>query len=283
MWLACAPTAERSAELTAAAARIDALLATLTALSQPRGEHDHRAAFVTVQAGAGGTEANDFAAMLLRMYVRWAERHGLAVAVLFVQAGDQAGIRSACLRIRGEHVYGRLRHEQGVHRLQRFSPYGDGERQTSFAAVEVTPEFDDVAAIVIPPQDLRIDTFCSSGPGGQHVNKTESAVRLTHLPTGLVVSCQQGRSQHENRAVAFATLQSRLQQRAHDERVAQSQQLGNGRRAIQRGQQIRNYTLQPYQLCKDLRSGIEVRDVQAVLDGAIDALRGDGLGGGESA
>jgi peptide chain release factor 2 len=248
----------------------------LERIAKPRGEHDHRSAYLSLQSGAGGTEAMDFTGMLLRMYLRWCDRAGFRAELLEEQAGEIAGLRSATLHVQGEGAYGRLAFEQGVHRMQRFSPFGNGERQTSFASVEVTPEFDDDPELRLPVSELRFDTFCSSGPGGQHVNKNESGVRITHLPSGISVRCQQGRSQHANRSLALALLTSRVQQIREQARMEERRRLGNQRRGIQRGQQIRTYTLAPYRMIKDLRTGVVVHDVQAVLDGELEALQGDG-------
>lgn len=238
-------------------------------LSQP---HDRNNALLTLHAGAGGTEAMDWCQMLLRMYTRWAENHGYTVTLLDELEGEEAGIKSATLRIAGEYAYGYLRSEHGVHRLVRISPFdANARRHTSFASVEVLPEIDEEdQEIEIRPEDLRIDTFRSSGAGGQHVNKTESAVRITHLPTGIVVSCQNERSQIQNRAAAMTVLRAKLYQRKLEEQQKQMAELKGEQREIAWGSQIRSYVFQPYQMVKDHRTGVEMGNVQAVMDGEID-------------
>ncbi|WP_209466125.1 peptide chain release factor 2 [Symbiobacterium terraclitae] len=236
------------------------------------GKYDAYNAILTIHAGAGGTEAQDWAEMLERMYLRWAEHHGYKVEELDRLAGDEAGIKSVTLAVRGPYAYGFLRPEMGVHRLVRISPFdASGRRHTSFAAVEVMPEIeDDVEDIQIRPEDLRIDTFRSSGAGGQHVNKTESAVRITHLPTGIVVSCQQERSQMQNRAVAMMMLRSKLVELKIEEQNKEMAQVRGPQMEIAWGSQIRSYVFQPYTLVKDHRSGVEVGNAQAVMDGELD-------------
>ncbi|WP_375221551.1 peptide chain release factor 2 [Symbiobacterium thermophilum] len=236
------------------------------------GKYDAYNAILTIHAGAGGTEAQDWAEMLLRMYVRWAERRGFKVEELDRLDGDEAGIKSVTIAVRGPYAYGFLRPEMGVHRLVRISPFdASGRRHTSFAAVEVMPEIeDDVDDIEIRPEDLRIDTFRSSGAGGQHVNKTESAVRITHLPTGIVVSCQQERSQMQNRAVAMMMLRSKLVELKIEEQNKEMAQIRGPQMEIAWGSQIRSYVFQPYTLVKDHRSGVEVGNAQAVIDGELD-------------
>lgn len=239
-------------------------------LSEP---YDNHAAYLTIHAGAGGTEAQDWAAMLLRMYQRWAEEKGYEVELLDSLAGEEAGIKSATLRIAGSYAYGYLKSENGVHRLVRISPFDAARRRhTSFASVEVLPELEQDEEVVIDPEDLRIDTFRASGHGGQHVNKTESAVRITHLPTGIVVQCQNERSQHANRLTAMKILQAKLfelKRRQEEERL---NALKGEQKEIAWGSQIRSYVLQPYQMVKDHRTGLELGNVEAVLDGDIDAL-----------
>ena len=231
---------------------------------------DH-AAILGIHAGAGGTDSQDWAEMLLRMYLRWAERHTFDVEFLEESAGEEAGIKSATVRIAGPRAYGLLKAERGVHRLVRLSPFDQAHRRhTSFALVEVTPEIEDDVSIEIDPDDVRTDVFRSSGAGGQHVNKTSSAVRLTHMPTGIVVTCQNERSQQQNRDVAWRVLRSRLlslQQAAHAQRVAD---LKGESLPAEWGSQIRSYVLHPYTLVKDHRTGLEAGNTQAVLDGDID-------------
>lgn len=236
------------------------------------GKYDAYNAILTIHAGAGGTEAQDWAEMLHRMYVRWAEDRGYKVEELDRLAGDEAGIKSVTIAVRGPYAYGFLRPEMGVHRLVRISPFdASGRRHTSFAAVEVMPEIEeDVEDIQIRPEDLRIDTYRASGAGGQHVNKTESAVRITHLPTGIVVSCQQERSQMQNRAVAMTMLRSKLVELKLEEQNKEMAQIRGPQMEIAWGSQIRSYVFQPYTMVKDHRSGVEVGNVQAVIDGDLD-------------
>jgi peptide chain release factor 2 len=237
------------------------------------GEFDDHPAILELHAGEGGTDSQDWAEMLLRMYLRWAERKGFDSEVVEVTPGDEAGIKSATVTISGRHAYGLLAAERGVHRLVRISPFDASRRRhTSFASLDVTPEIDEDVDVDIDPDDLRIDTYRSSGAGGQHVNVTDSAVRITHLPTGIVVSCQNERSQMQNRAVAMRILRSRLLARAHEEREAELRALGGEKRGIGFGSQIRSYVLHPYQMVKDHRTGLETGNVQAVLDGDLDRL-----------
>ncbi len=237
------------------------------------GEHDGAEAILEIHPGAGGTEAQDWAAMLLRMYTRWAERHGFKVETLDHQDGEEAGIKSATLAIRGPNAYGFLRVERGVHRLVRISPFdAQSRRHTSFASVDVVPDVEDDVEIVIEDKDLRIDTFRSSGAGGQHVNVTDSAVRITHLPTNIVVTCQNERSQHRNKEVAMKVLRGKLLElklREAEERMAR--EVGE-KKNIEWGSQIRSYTLQPYRLVKDVRTGFEMGDADRVLDGDLDGF-----------
>ncbi|HEY8347679.1 MAG TPA: peptide chain release factor 2 [Symbiobacteriaceae bacterium] len=237
-----------------------------------RGKYDSYNAILSIHAGAGGTEAQDWAQMLMRMYIRWAERHGYKVEVLDQLEGDEAGIKSVTMAVRGPYAYGFLRPEMGVHRLVRISPFdASGRRHTSFAAVEVMPEIEeDVDDIVIRPEDLRIDTFRSSGAGGQHVNKTDSAVRITHLPTGIVVTCQQERSQIQNRQKAMMMLRSKLVELKLEEQNREMAQIRGPQMEIAWGSQIRSYVFQPYTLVKDHRTQEEVGNVQAVMDGELD-------------
>lgn len=234
------------------------------------GEMDACNAFVDIQSGSGGTEAQDWAEMLLRMYLRWGEAHGFKTELMEVSAGDVAGIKSATISITGEYVFGRLRTETGVHRLVRKSPFDSGSRRhTSFAAVFVSPEIDDDIEIDINPADLRIDVYRASGAGGQHVNKTESAVRITHMPTNVVVQCQSGRSQHKNKDAAMKQLKAKLYEREVQLRNADQQALEETKSDIGWGSQIRSYVLDQSRI-KDLRTNVETGNTQAVLDGDLD-------------
>jgi peptide chain release factor 2 len=235
------------------------------------GEHDRSNAIITIHPGAGGTESQDWAEMLLRMYVRWTERRGFKREVMDLQPGDQAGIKSATLTIHGEFAYGMLLAEAGVHRLVRISPFDQAARRhTSFASLYVWPELADDVDVEIDEKDLRVDTFRSSGAGGQHVNVTDSAIRITHIPTNIVVSCQNERSQHKNRATAMKVLKSRLFDMKMREQEAKLAQLGGEKRGINFGSQIRSYVMQPYQMVKDLRTREQTGDINRVLDGDID-------------
>jgi peptide chain release factor 2 len=235
------------------------------------GEHDRANAIVTVHPGAGGTESQDWADMLVRMYLKWAERRGFKREVLDYQPGDEAGVKSATFTLTGDYAFGLMAAEAGVHRLVRISPFDQAARRhTSFASVYVWPEIEEDIDIEIPEKDLRIDTYRSSGAGGQHVNVTDSAVRITHLPTGIVVSCQNERSQHKNRDVAMKVLKARLYDMKQKEQQAKLEQIGGAKKDIAFGSQIRSYVLQPYQMIKDHRTKYQVGDVQRVLDGDID-------------
>lgn len=237
------------------------------------GQLDQNNAFLDIQAGSGGTEAQDWAEMLLRMYTRWAERRGYQVEVLDLLEGEEAGIKSATVLISGPNAYGFLKAEKGVHRLVRISPFdASGRRHTSFASVDVMPEVAEENEVEIAAEDLRIDTFRASGAGGQHVNKTESAVRITHIPTGIVVSCQNERSQHANRLTAMKILRARLLELRERERAEEMAALRGEQQEIAWGSQIRSYVFQPYSLVKDHRTNVETGNVQAVMDGAIDAF-----------
>ncbi|HEY8449964.1 MAG TPA: peptide chain release factor 2, partial [Bacillota bacterium] len=237
------------------------------------GEYDAEDAILSLHPGAGGTESQDWAEMLMRMYVRWAERKGFEVRVLDYLEGEEAGLKSATLSIRGRYAYGFLKAEKGVHRLVRISPFdASGRRHTSFASVDVLPDLEDDGDVEIRPEDLRIDTFRSGGAGGQHVNKTDSAVRITHLPTGIVVSCQNERSQHANREAAMKILKARLRKLKEEERERQLAELRGEQGEIAWGNQIRSYVFHPYTLVKDHRTGVEVGNVQAVMDGDIDVF-----------
>jgi peptide chain release factor 2 len=235
------------------------------------GEADMNDAYVEINAGTGGTEAQDWAEMLERMYTRWAEQHGYKVEWLEESEGEQAGIKSATLKVSGPNAYGWLKTEGGVHRLVRISPFDSAARRhTSFASVWVYPVVDDTIDIQIDPSDLKVDTYRASGAGGQHVNKTESAIRITHVPSGIIVACQTDRSQHRNRAMAMAMLKARLYEAELQKREAISAAEEDAKTDIGWGHQIRNYVLAPYQLVKDLRTGVETGNPDAVLDGKLD-------------
>ncbi len=235
------------------------------------GEADPNPCFLEIQSGAGGTESNDWASMLLRMYSRWAEKHGFTAELIDEQSGDQAGIKSATLKILGHNAYGWAKTESGVHRLVRISPFDSaGKRHTSFASVWVYPEIDDSIEIAIEEKDLRVDTFRASGAGGQHINKTDSAIRITHMPTGIVVQCQNNRSQHRNRAEAYKMLRARLYEVELQKKEAAILANNATKTDIGWGSQIRSYVLQPYQMVKDLRTDVETSNTSAVLDGDLD-------------
>jgi peptide chain release factor 2 len=253
----------------AARAELEALLS---------GEADGNDAYMEINSGAGGTESNDWANILLRMYSRWAQAHGMTVEFVEETAGEQAGIKSVTLMIKGENAYGWLKTEAGVHRLVRISPFdSSARRHTSFASVWVYPVVDDTIEIDINPADVRTDTYRASGAGGQHVNKTDSAVRLTHNPTGIVVACQNQRSQHQNRDQAWKMLKARLYELELEKREAAQAAIEDQKTDIGWGHQIRSYVLQPYQMVKDLRTDVETSDTQGVLDGDLDAFMGASL------
>ena len=237
------------------------------------GEHDHRNAILSVHPGAGGTESQDWAEMLLRTYLRWAERRGFSRQVIDYQPGDEAGIKSATIAVTGDYSYGLLLAEAGVHRLVRISPFDQASRRhTSFASVFVWPELPDDVEVEIDEKDLRVDTYRSSGAGGQHVNVTDSAVRITHLPSGMVVSCQNERSQHRNRDAAMKVLRSRLYDLKLQEQQEKLNRIGGEKKEIAFGSQIRSYVLHPYQMVKDHRTKLEIGNVERVLDGDIDSF-----------
>jgi peptide chain release factor 2 len=269
----------RELEAEAARRQVETLLS---------GEADANDTYIEVHSGAGGTESQDWASMLRRMYMRWAERRGFKVDVLEITDGEEAGIKSATLQIKGHNAYGWLKTESGVHRLVRISPYdSNARRHTSFASIWVYPVIDDRIEIDIKESDCRIDTFRSSGAGGQHVNTTDSAVRITHIPTGIVVACQQERSQHKNRATAWAMLRSRLYELELQKREEQAGVANASKTDIGWGHQIRSYVLQPYQLVKDLRTGTQSTSPSDVLDGDLDPFMEASLaqrvyGGGEA-
>ena len=237
------------------------------------GEYDNNNAIVTLHAGAGGTEAQDWAQMLLRMYVRWAEKNNYKVDMMDFLAGDEAGVKSATILVGGTHAYGYLKAEKGVHRLVRISPFdASGRRHTSFAAVDVMPEIDDAVEVNVNPADIRVDTFRASGAGGQHINKTDSAVRMTHIPTGIVVQCQSERSQIQNREQCMKLLRAKLFELERQKQQNMKTELGGEYQAIEWGSQIRSYVFHPYNLVKDHRTITETGNVQAVMDGDIDSF-----------
>jgi peptide chain release factor 2 len=264
---------DAAAEVQAEVASLESELQSLEAVAVLGGEFDDSPAILEIHPGEGGTDSQDWAEMLLRMYLRWAERKGFETELVEVGPGEEAGIKSATLTVQGRYAYGLLATERGVHRLVRISPFDAASRRhTSFASVDVTPEVEEDVDIEIGPDDLRIDTYRSSGAGGQHVNVTDSAVRITHIPTGIVVSCQNERSQMQNRAVAMRILKSRLLARARAERTAEMVALKGEQREIGFGSQIRSYVLHPYQMVKDHRTSVETGNVQAVLDGDLDSF-----------
>jgi peptide chain release factor 2 len=237
------------------------------------GENDHRSAIMNIHPGAGGTESQDWAEMLLRMYLRWAERNGFKASVTDEQEGEGAGIKNATIEIEGDYVYGMLTSEIGVHRLVRISPFdANARRHTSFASVFIYPMIEDDVQIELKTDDIKVDVFRASGAGGQHVNRTESAVRMTHLPTGLVVQCQNERSQHKNRASALKQLRARLYEFEMDKRRAEEKKLEDSKADINFGSQIRSYVLAPYRMVKDLRTRLSIGDVDRVLDGDLNDL-----------
>jgi len=264
---------EATADYAAALDTLETVTSELELATLLTGEQDASPAILTVHAGAGGTESMDWAAMLLRMYLRWCERRGWRARVIDEQPGEEAGIKSATVEVDGVNAFGFLKPEVGVHRLVRISPFdAAARRHTSFASVSVVPVVADDIDIVIEDKDLRIDTYRSSGAGGQHVNVTDSAVRITHLPSGIVVSCQNERSQHKNRAVAFKVLRSRLAERERQKREEKRLAAEAEKKDIAFGSQIRSYVLQPYRLIKDHRTGLEIGNVDRVLDGDLDEL-----------
>ncbi len=260
-------------DITESAEKVKAELESQNLTTLLSGEYDSKNAILTFHAGAGGTEAQDWAQMLYRMYNKWADRHGFKVKLMDYLDGDEAGLKSASILIEGENAYGFLRSEAGVHRLVRISPFdSSGRRHTSFASLEVMPEIDDEEEIPIRDEDLRVDTYRSSGAGGQHVNKTESAIRITHLPTGIVVACQTERSQIQNRATAMKMLKSRLAEIKQREHLEKIEDIKGEQKEIGWGSQIRSYVFMPYTLAKDHRTGFESGNINAVMDGDIDGF-----------
>jgi peptide chain release factor 2 len=237
------------------------------------GEHDPNNAIVSINAGAGGTEAQDWAEMLLRMYLKWAEKKGFKSDIIDILPGEEAGIKNVTFTVTGDYAYGYVKAEIGIHRLVRISPFDTGRRRhTSFASVFVYPEISDEIVVEIDEADLRTDTFRSSGAGGQHVNKTDSAVRITHIPTGIVAQCQNERSQHKNRAMAMKVLRAKLYEKELEERAEKEKELYASKKEIAWGSQIRSYIMHPYKMAKDHRTGVTVGNVEGVLDGALDPL-----------
>jgi peptide chain release factor 2 len=258
------------AELQRELAALDELIDKLETETLLSGENDARNAIVTIHPGAGGTESQDWADMLLRMYLRWAERQGFETVLYDYQPGEEAGLKSATFAVNGEYAFGLLQSEIGVHRLVRISPFDQAKRRhTSFASVFVSPEIDDSIEVVIKPEEIRVDTYRSSGKGGQHVNTTDSAVRITHIPTGIVASCQNERSQHKNRDRAMSMLRSKLYEFEMEKKREATKKIEDSKLDIDFGSQIRSYVLQPYRLVKDHRTKIEVGDVDRVLDGDL--------------
>ncbi|SUP40511.1 Peptide chain release factor 2 [Veillonella criceti] len=237
------------------------------------GEYDTNNAILTFHAGAGGTEAQDWVSMLIRMYLRWAEQHGFTITMMDEQPGDEAGIKSATFLIKGENAFGYLKSEKGVHRLVRISPFdANARRHTSFAAVDVMPEIDDTVDIQLDMKDVRVDTYRASGAGGQHINKTDSAIRMTHIPTGIVVQCQSERSQIQNREQALKLLRAKLFELELEKQAELKEKIGGTYQAIEWGSQIRSYVFHPYNLVKDHRTGVETGNIQSVMDGNLDAF-----------
>jgi peptide chain release factor 2 len=262
---------EGETELASVLARVEPKLERIELETKMTGDYDANNAYLEVHPGAGGTESADWAQMLLRMYLRWCERRGLDAEVLDTQDAEEAGIKSATVLVKGEYAYGYLKSESGIHRLVRISPFdAQGRRHTSFASVHIYPEVDEEVDVTIEDKDVRVDRFCSSGPGGQGVNTTYSAVRLTHLPTGIVVTCQNERSQIKNMATAMKVLKARLFELERRKKEEELAKIKGPKKDISWGNQIRSYVLQPYRLVKDLRTGHEVGDADRVLDGDLD-------------
>ncbi len=272
--LELADAVESPGELVELEATLDGVekeLARIESAALLSGPDDHRNAILSIHPGAGGTESQDWADMLFRMYNRWAERNGFTVELMDYQPGDEAGLKSATLEIKGDYAFGYLKAESGVHRLVRISPFdAAARRHTSFVSVHVFPEVEGNIEIEIREEEVRIDTYRSSGAGGQHVNKTSSAIRLTHLPTGIVVTCQSERSQHKNKEAAFTVLKSRLYQLKREEEAKKMAKFEESKKKIEWGSQIRSYVFQPYQMVKDHRTSVETGNVQAVMDGDLE-------------
>jgi peptide chain release factor 2 len=267
------PDEAMSAELESESAQLAQAVEAFELQAMLQGPEDEKDALLTIHPGAGGTESQDWAEMLMRMYVRWAERHGFEVSVLDLLPGEEAGIKSVSIEIKGQYAYGYLKAEKGVHRLVRISPYdSQARRHTSFASVFVYPEVDDTIEIDLREEDIKMDVFRASGAGGQHVNKTSSAVRLTHIPTGIVVSCQQERSQSKNKATAYKMLRAALYQRKLEEQEAARAALEATKTDNSWGNQIRSYVFQPYTMVNDHRTELKVSDVQRVMDGDLDGF-----------
>ncbi len=277
------PDAELEAELDVLAESLFLKVEHIEFKRMLGGEDDSKGAIMEINAGAGGTEAQDWAEMLYRMYLRYCERSGFSAQVLNCQEGEEAGIKSATLIVSGDHAYGHLKCESGVHRLVRISPFDSNKRRhTSFASVFIAPEVDDSVEINIDEKDLRVDTFRAGGKGGQHVNKTDSAVRITHIPTGTVVSCQNERSQHQNRMSAMKVLKARLYKVEAEKKREKLSELASSKKDIGWGSQIRSYVMHPYRMAKDHRTGFEQSDVGAVLDGEIEQFIHSCLTSGEA-
>lgn len=267
------PDAALSAELEAEVARLASGVEAFELRTMLRGPDDMRDALLTIHPGAGGTESQDWAEMLMRMYVRWAERQGFTVRVLDLVEGEEAGITSATIEVSGDYAYGFLKAEKGVHRLVRISPYdSQARRHTSFASVFVYPDIDDTIEVDLRDEDIKMDVFRASGAGGQHINKTSSAVRLTHIPTGIVVSCQQERSQHKNKDTAMKMLRAAIYQRKLEEQQAAKAAVEATKTDISWGHQIRSYVFQPYTMVNDHRTEVKVSDVQRVMDGDLEVF-----------
>jgi peptide chain release factor 2 len=261
------------ADIEQVVSQLEAEVTSIEMTMKLSGEHDERDVILAIHPGAGGTESQDWAEMLLRMYLRYAERKGWSAEIVDYQAGEEAGLKSVTVMVRGDYAYGYMKSEHGVHRLVRISPFDAAKRRhTSFASVYVYPDIDEEIEIEINDKDLRVDTYRSSGAGGQHVNVTDSAVRITHLPSGIVVTCQNERSQHKNRDVAMKLLRSKLYQLEVEKRQEDQEKLEGEKKDIAFGSQIRSYVMQPYQMIKDLRTGYEVGDVQRVMDGDLDGF-----------
>ena len=260
-------------DVTSSVLQIKSELESMTLETLLSGEYDGNNAILSLHAGAGGTEAQDWTEMLLRMYTRWAERHNFTVTTMDILPGDDAGVKSVTILISGDNAYGNLKAEKGVHRLVRISPFdASGRRHTSFASADVMPEFNDDIEIDINPDDLRIDTYRSSGAGGQHVNKTSSAIRITHIPTGIVVACQNERSQHQNKDMAMKMLYSKLMEIKERENMEKIADIKGEQKEIGWGSQIRSYVFHPYNLVKDHRTNYEMGNINAVMDGDIDGF-----------